>query len=258
MFNMLNPAQLLNKILGFQKDFFAHEVGKTPVIKDSYINEFSKSENSVRLIFDQVNLKILYISENVAHLTGHSMTDFMELNILFALKLFTLEHYNFLYVWIKWALDRHSKYGDTFNSKQALCGIKVNHKEGHTMRLLFRHYALEETADGIPTVSAITIDDISHLMKADFYWGRIECGKGEKHTYHMVSTDKENIAHDILSDREKDTLRLLAQGKESKEIGELLHISSHTVDNHRRNMLHKLGVRDTTGLVQICKMVGII
>jgi DNA-binding CsgD family transcriptional regulator len=61
-----------------------------------------------------------------------------------------------------------------------------------------------------------------------------------------------------LTDREKEMVRLLAQGKESKEIGSLLLISPHTVDNHRRNMINKIGVRDTTGLIQICRMVGII
>jgi DNA-binding CsgD family transcriptional regulator len=258
MSQFLNPAQLLSQILDFQEDFYALEEDKTPIIKDSYINEFSKSENSVRLIFDQTHFKILHISDNVEQLTGYSTTDFLDLNTLFVFKIFALEHYNFLYVWVKWVLSRHFKYGDTYNSQQVICGIKVKHKNGSIMRVLFRHYALEETAEGIPTMSVITIDDISHLMKADFYWGRIACGKDDKHIHHLVSTDKEDKPLDILSDREKETLRLIAQGKESKEIAELLHISSHTVDNHRRNMINRIGVRDTTGLVQICKMTGII
>jgi DNA-binding CsgD family transcriptional regulator len=74
----------------------------------------------------------------------------------------------------------------------------------------------------------------------------------------MNSIDKISKPYDILTDREIETLRLLAEGKESKEIGKILYISSHTVDNHRRNMINRLGVRDTTGLVQICRMTGII
>ena len=95
-------------------------------------------------------------------------------------------------------------------------------------------------------------------MKADFYWGRIEAGKEDRYHRHFVSTDKLYHYTDILTDREKQTVRLLAEGKESKEIGKLLFSSSHTVDNHRRTMISKTGVRDTTGLVQICKMIGII
>jgi DNA-binding CsgD family transcriptional regulator len=45
---------------------------------------------------------------------------------------------------------------------------------------------------------------------------------------------------------------------ESKEVGKILFISSHTVDNHRRNMISRTGARDTTALIQICRMSGII
>lgn len=44
-----------------------------------------------------------------------------------------------------------------------------------------------------------------------------------------------------LSSREKEILQLVAKGKTSKEIGELLHISKHTVDTHRRKILEKTG-----------------
>jgi DNA-binding CsgD family transcriptional regulator len=258
MFDSFDPSQLLRQILGLQKVLYTQEDNLKIALKESYINEFSKSGNSLRIIFDHVNFKILHISDNIETIAGYSVKDFGELNMLFALRLFTLEHYNFMYIWLQWAISLHTKLGSDFKPQQAICGVKVKHKDGHIMRLLFRHYTLEAANNGAPTLAAITLDDITHLIKSDFYWGRITCGRTEKHVHHLYSTDKEDIPHDILSDREKDTLRLLAQGKESKKIGLILEISSHTVDNHRRNMINKLGVRDTTGLVQICKMVGII
>jgi DNA-binding CsgD family transcriptional regulator len=45
---------------------------------------------------------------------------------------------------------------------------------------------------------------------------------------------------------------------ESKEIADVLDISSHTVNNHRRNMITRTGARDTTALIHICKMIGIL
>jgi DNA-binding CsgD family transcriptional regulator len=253
-----SPDYLLREILTLQHDVYANEMGKYHVIKDNYIDEFSKNENSVRLIFDHVNFKILQISDNVEKLWGYPAKDFLESPIFFPFKLLTLEHYNFIYECLKWGLNRHFKYGDSYNSQQAICGVKVNHKSGSIIRLLIRQHSFEETEEGIPIISAVTLDDITHLIKADFYWGRIECGREKRATHHLFSMDKEDIAHDILSDREKETVRLIAEGKESKEVGKLLHISQHTVDNHRRNMIAKIGVRDTTGLVQICKMTGII
>jgi DNA-binding CsgD family transcriptional regulator len=259
MLESLKPTQLLHNILGFQEKYYAKEIAKTAIIKDNYINEFSASENSVRVIFDHINFKIIHISDNIEALSGYSLKDFYESNILFVLKLITLDHFDFMYVWIKWAFERHNRYGDSVDLKQVMCGIKAKHKNGYTQRLLFRHYTLESTEEeGFPTLAAITIDDITHLMKSDFYWGRIECGNKTRQIHHIISTDKVNHPHDILSDREKSIVKLLAEGKESKEIGAELFISSHTVDNHRRNMINKVGVRDTTGLIQICKMVGII
>jgi DNA-binding CsgD family transcriptional regulator len=266
MLEFLNPTQLLTQILGLQKNVYPEGVGNNIIIKDNYMNEFSKSENSVRIIFDHVNMKILQISDNIENVMGHSADDFCKPSLAFVFRFFTLDHYNFIYVWLKWSLTLHKRLDKTererrlVNVKHAICGVKVKHKDGHIMRVMYRHYVIEETENGLPTIAAITIDDITHLIKSDaeFYWGRIESGREERFVHHLVSTDKKSIANDILTDREKEALRLLAKGKESKEIGELLGISSHTVDNHRRNMLSKIGVRDTTGLIQICTMVGII
>jgi DNA-binding CsgD family transcriptional regulator len=256
--NLLNSSQLLSQMLGLQKEIYAQEADKIVTVKDSYINEFSNNDNSVRLIFDHVNFKIVHVSTNVEVLTGYTVNDFHKLDIGFFLKLFELEHASFALIWLKWAFSIQQKMGTSFDAKQAMCGVKAVRKDGQMIRVLFRQSALESNEQGTVTVSAFTIDDITHLMKADFYWGRIECGVGQRHFHHLLSTDKQDKPTDILSDREKEMVRLLAQGKESKEIGSIVYISPHTVDNHRRNMINKVGVRDTTGLIQICRMIGVI
>ena len=52
-----------------------------------------------------------------------------------------------------------------------------------------------------------------------------------------------------LTDREKDILKLIAQEFTNAEIAEKLFISVRTVDAHRRNLLQKIGARNTAGLV---------
>ncbi len=53
-----------------------------------------------------------------------------------------------------------------------------------------------------------------------------------------------------LTRREIEILRLIAEGKSSREIADLLFISIRTVQNHRANMMKKLGVKKTADLVK--------
>lgn len=48
----------------------------------------------------------------------------------------------------------------------------------------------------------------------------------------------------IISKRELDILQCVAQGCSTKEIAVLLHISSHTVETHRKNILKKLEAKN--------------
>jgi DNA-binding NarL/FixJ family response regulator len=53
-----------------------------------------------------------------------------------------------------------------------------------------------------------------------------------------------------LTVRQREILKLIAEGKSNKEIGDLLYISVRTVERHRANMMSKLNIRKTAELVQ--------
>jgi DNA-binding NarL/FixJ family response regulator len=53
-----------------------------------------------------------------------------------------------------------------------------------------------------------------------------------------------------LTEREKDVLKLIAQEFKTNEIADKLFISHHTVETHRKNLISKLNVRNTAGLVR--------
>ncbi|CAN5733287.1 response regulator transcription factor [soil metagenome] len=52
-----------------------------------------------------------------------------------------------------------------------------------------------------------------------------------------------------ISDREGEIIRLVAEGFTNKEIADKLFLSAHTVTTHRKNIMAKLGVNNTAGLV---------
>ncbi len=63
----------------------------------------------------------------------------------------------------------------------------------------------------------------------------------------------QKLLSDDVSNRERDIIRLLALDYSSKDIAEKLHISSNTVDTHRRNILKKLKISSTGELIGMLK-----
>jgi DNA-binding NarL/FixJ family response regulator len=61
-----------------------------------------------------------------------------------------------------------------------------------------------------------------------------------------------------LSERERDVLTLMADGKTNPEIGEELHLSRHTVKEHSSALYRKLGVRNRTEAVQRAQRLGLV
>ncbi|GGX88590.1 DNA-binding response regulator [Streptomyces minutiscleroticus] len=62
----------------------------------------------------------------------------------------------------------------------------------------------------------------------------------------------------VLTPREEEVLKLVAEGHSSKEIAGLLVISVKTVQRHRANLLHKLGLRDRLDLTRYAVRAGLI
>jgi len=56
-------------------------------------------------------------------------------------------------------------------------------------------------------------------------------------------------SHELLTDREREILQLLAEGKSNKEVAAILDLSTHTVETHRTNLMHKLNLHNTAEIV---------
>jgi len=69
---------------------------------------------------------------------------------------------------------------------------------------------------------------------------------------------KDSFPERPLSDRERQVLQLVAEGKTNKEIASLLGISVNTAESHRTNLMEKLDIHDTAGLVRYALRNGVI
>lgn len=63
---------------------------------------------------------------------------------------------------------------------------------------------------------------------------------------HIMETNCEGV---VISDRELEVIRFIAEGYTNVEIAERLYLSQHTVNTHRKNIMAKLGVNNTAAIV---------
>ena len=72
-------------------------------------------------------------------------------------------------------------------------------------------------------------------------------------SFEQPATSKEKIASPnvLLTNREKEVLKLIVAGKGNKEIAKILYISYQTVNVHRKNIIRKLDAGNTVGLIHL-------
>lgn len=117
----------------------------------------------------------------------------------------------------------------------------------------FIHSLLEHGASGYLLKNTGREEIIYAIQKV--YDGDIYFSHEVKRILQQAEVETEQ--HTRLTRREKEILRLIAQGKTTPDIAEMLFISTHTVDTHRKNLLSKLDVRNVAGLVKYAIDTGI-
>jgi len=74
----------------------------------------------------------------------------------------------------------------------------------------------------------------------------------------LSSTTEPNVGDGKLTNREKQILQLIAEGKSNKEIAALLELSVNTVSVHRANLMEALGIHRTAELVLYAVRKGLV
>jgi DNA-binding NarL/FixJ family response regulator len=118
--------------------------------------------------------------------------------------------------------------------------------------------ALDEGAAGFLPKSAAATEleqAIQSVMRGEIYISP-ETSKKVIDEYRKRSTKKDLFAS--LSPRQREVLRLIAEGRTTKQIGHDLDISAKTVETHRAQLMERLGIHDVAGLVRYAIIVGLI
>jgi DNA-binding NarL/FixJ family response regulator len=99
---------------------------------------------------------------------------------------------------------------------------------------------------------------IDAILQGRIYVSRF-LAEESRHDWAQIRRGKRVLSdNEPLTVREREVLKLIAEGKSSKEIGELLCISVRTVERHRANVMGKLNVNRTVDLVKYAFRKGYV
>lgn len=96
------------------------------------------------------------------------------------------------------------------------------------------------------------------VMEKDFYHNDLVATVLRKNMKEKRAGQRPFFRQGDLTDREKEILTLTCHELTIKEIGQKLSLSENTVRNHRVNIMEKIGVNNTVGLVKYAYEVGLI
>lgn len=132
------------------------------------------------------------------------------------------------------------------NPRVAVIILSMHADESYVLRALnagARGYLLKDSADddlerAVTTVVAgrpFFSPAVAHAMLADYM--RLMRERGVQDSY------------ELLTEREREVLQLLAEGRSNKEVAAVLNLSPYTVESHRNNLMQKLGLHNIADLV---------
>jgi DNA-binding NarL/FixJ family response regulator len=117
-------------------------------------------------------------------------------------------------------------------------------------------YLLKDAAaDELPVLLRAVMRGETYLSPAiskqvvDGYLGR---------TAPAADPGPDSAALDVLTSRQREILQLVAEGKSTKEVAQLLDVSAKTVETHRGQIMDRLGIHDLAGLVRYAIRTGLV
>ncbi|MEJ0090036.1 MAG: response regulator transcription factor [Limisphaerales bacterium] len=130
--------------------------------------------------------------------------------------------------------------------------LSMHHNEEYVLRALKAGvvgYLLKKSATAELETALHTV------LRGEVYLSR-EISVQLKFPLHGISDRKNPLEQ--LTGRQREILQLIAEGQNTKGIGEILKVSPKTVEYHRMKLMNCLNVHDVPGLVRFALRVGLI
>jgi DNA-binding NarL/FixJ family response regulator len=141
------------------------------------------------------------------------------------------------------------------NPRLRVVMLSMHAHESYIIRALTagaKGYLLKDATeeDLIPAVRAVS-------QGRSFFSPAISQILAEDYVRYLQQSGQED-SYSLLTDREKEILQLLAEGRSNKEVASLLGIGLSTVETHRAKVMQKLALHNTAELVLYAVRKGIV
>ena len=141
------------------------------------------------------------------------------------------------------------------NPRTAVVMLSMHQDESYVLRSLkagAKGYLLKDSLRGD------VIDAIRAVAQGrSFLTRKVRLMLQEDYVRQMESRGLED-SYDLLTDREREVLHMVAEGKSNKEVAGSLNISPTTVETHRSHILQKLGIHSVPELILYAVRKGIV
>lgn len=141
------------------------------------------------------------------------------------------------------------------NPRTAVVMLSMHQDESYVLRSLkagAKGYLLKDSLRGD------VIDGIRAVAQGrSFLTRKVRRMLQEDYVRQMESRGLDD-SYDLLTDREREVLHMVAEGKSNKEVAGLLNISPTTVETHRAHILQKLGIHSVPELILYAVRKGIV
>jgi len=151
---------------------------------------------------------------------------------------------------------------------EAIHEIKMSHPEVRILVLTmhkdqeYLHQAITAGAEGYllkEDADAELFSAIDRVRRGRIYVSpKLSEGVTEDWVKMSRGDHKPSFEPEKLTTREREVVKLIAEGKSSKEVGDLLFISVRTVEHHRANIMEKLNLKNTADLVKYAVQKGYV
>lgn len=224
------------------------------------VKDLNNIGRSCHIIYNYASLHYVYVDHRFKDLTGYDSDDLLLRGSRFiTTQLMHPEDVPSYYKILKKVNDYLMRFPSHQQADyQVSFDFRIRLFNGNCIRLLQQIVALEHDDQGRLMYSLDRLTDITHWEKDDEMVLTITAPHPSQQLIYYPGKLSQEQMTNIFSKTEIKILHWLAEGLSSKDIAEKASISFNTVNTHRRNMLKKAGVSNTSALIQYAYLHKVI